>query len=50
MQPIDDRCWINPNELLAQYVVHRSYEGSLEDQPLKQGFMEIQRDAATSLK
>ena len=45
MQPRDDSRWINPNELLARYVVHRSYEGNLEDQPLKREFVE---DTVTS--
>lgn len=40
---------INPNTLLAQYVVHRSYEGDTEDQPFDKGFIEIQREAANSL-
>jgi aspartate/glutamate racemase len=48
MQPIDNIRWINPNELLAEYVVYRSYEGNLEEQPLKEGFIEIQRDAVIS--
>lgn len=48
MLPIDDPRWINSNQVLAEYVIHRSYEGDLENQPLKQAFMEIQREAATA--
>ena len=48
MLPIEDPRWINPNEILAEYVIQRSYEGALENQPLKQAFMEIQREAAAS--
>src|SRR5690625_863589 len=45
---ISDPRWIDPAKPLAQYVVHRSYQGSFEDDPLRQaGFIETQRDAAS---
>lgn len=28
---VDDPRWINPNKILAQYVVYRSYEGKFEN-------------------
>lgn len=45
---VDDPRWINPNKFLAKYVVHRSFEGSLEDHE-RTGFIETQRAAAFSL-
>jgi hypothetical protein len=45
---VSDPRWINPIQLLAQYVVYRSYQGTCEEDPLPQaGFIEIQRDAAS---
>jgi len=44
MEEVDDPRWINPNKLLARYVVNRSYEGELDD--CDTGFIETQRDAA----
>jgi aspartate/glutamate racemase len=41
---IDDERWINPNKILAKYIVHRSYEGDSSGND--HGFFEIQREAA----
>lgn len=43
---VDDSRWINPNKLVAKYVVHRSYEGE-ENSSFQNGFIEIQREAAS---
>lgn len=42
---IDDPRWINPNKLMAEYVVYRSYEGKYEES-FQGGYLEIQREAA----
>jgi hypothetical protein len=46
---VDDLRWINPSKILAQYVVYRSYEGKIDDQPSdpQKGFIEIQHDAVS---
>jgi hypothetical protein len=47
MGKIDDPRWIDPNKLMAEYVVHRSYEGKYGDEEsLQAGYIEIQREAA----
>ena len=44
MKKVDDPRWINPNKLMAEFVVYRSYEGVFGDN-LFPGFIETQREA-----
>ncbi len=45
MHAPDDPRLINPNKLLAQYVVYRSFEGSVQDHLSNTGFIETHREA-----
>lgn len=44
---VEDPRWINPNAILSEYIVYRSYEGTWEDDHHSE-FIENQRDAAFS--
>jgi hypothetical protein len=47
MKEVRDPRWINPNKLMAEYIVYRSFEGSYGDEgSLQSGYIEIQREAA----
>lgn len=47
MEEVKDPRWINPNKLIAEYVVYRSYEGKYGDEEsLQSGYINIQREAA----
>lgn len=43
-----DTRWINPNKLMAEYVVYRSYEGKYEDEESQKPYIEVQREAIMS--
>ena len=48
MEEIDDPRWINPNKLIAEYVVYRSYEGTFEDGIYPEtGFLKTQQEVAS---
>jgi len=46
MKELGDPRWINPNKLIAEYIVYRSYEGTLEDHLFAPpGFLETPQDS-----
>lgn len=48
MEETNDPRLINPNKLMAEYVVYRSYEGTFgSEEVLQTGYIEIQREAAS---